>query len=161
MTHETYYTNRYSKFVGPLDSAIQSICKDYIYSELYTIGALCSVLKCNIRSIYPKIDFREDMVVINNVFTPAPPIIANCEITILWSHTLNENDAREINNGIWSPNHFVPLMSPGIHNDSNNGNQSTSLAVVSFSSVNENSRILKIFFRLLKRKHSRIMLLLK
>ncbi len=143
MTNETYYTNRYSKFVGPLDSAIQAICKNYIYSELYTIGALCSVLKCNIRSIYPKIDFREDMVVTNNVFTPAPPIIANCEITILWSHTLNETYARATNNGAWSPNHFVPLLSPVMHHQSADSSQSTLTVMVGYLSVNENLKIVK------------------
>jgi hypothetical protein len=101
------------------------------------------------------------MAILDNVFTPVSPIVANCNIGILWSHGLNEKDAREANNGIWSPNHFVPLISPGIHNDSNNGNQSTSITVVSYSSVNENSIIWKFFFRLLKRKHLRIMLLLK
>jgi hypothetical protein len=141
MTNETSYSNMYSQFVGPLDSAIQAICKNYIYSELYTIGALCSILKCNIRSIYPKIDFREDMVVTNNVFTPAPPIIANCEITVLWSHTVSEAYARALNNGAWSPNHFVPLLSPAMYHESADINQSTSTVMVCYLSVKENSRI--------------------
>jgi hypothetical protein len=148
----------YSQYVGPINIAIKAICKDYTFSELYEIAALCNVLQCNIRSVYPKIDFQYYMAILDNVFTPVPPIIANCNIAILWSHALNEKDARETNNGTWSPNHFVPLISPGIHNDSNNGNQSMSLTVVSYSSLNKISIILKFFFRLLKRKRLKIML---
>ncbi|CAM4983023.1 unnamed protein product [Rotaria socialis] len=40
MTNEVYYSNRYSQFVGPLDIAIQRICKNHMFSELYEIGAL-------------------------------------------------------------------------------------------------------------------------
>ncbi|CAF4673841.1 unnamed protein product [Rotaria socialis] len=111
MTNEVYYSNRYSQFVGPLDIAIQGICKNHMLSELYEICALCSVLGCNIRRIYPNIDFRDDMVFLNNIFTPIPPITTNCEVTILWSRAKHEKDARDANHGTWSPNHFVPLMS--------------------------------------------------
>jgi hypothetical protein len=151
----------YLQSVGPIDIYIKAACKNETFSELCEIAALSSVLRCNIRSVCPRINFPGAMEVLNNIFTPAPPIVANYEIAILWSHVCNERLARESNNGTWSPNHFVPLISPGIHNDSNNGNQSTSLAVVSYSSVNENSRILEFFFRLLKRKRLRTMLLLK
>ncbi|CAF3448842.1 unnamed protein product [Rotaria socialis] len=111
MTNEVYYSNRYSQLVGPLDIAIQDICKNHMFSELYEIGALCSVLGCNIRSIYPNIDFRDDMVFLNNIFTPIPPITTNCEVTILWYHAKHEKDDRDANHGTRSPNHFVPLMS--------------------------------------------------
>jgi len=101
------------------------------------------------------------MAILDNVFTPIPPIISNCNIAILWSHAFNEKQARETTGGTWSPNHFVPLLSPPIRNEFNNINQSTPFAVVSYSSVNKNSRILKLFFRLLKRKSLKTMLLLK
>ena len=113
-------------------------------SELYEIDALCSVLRCNIRIIYPEIDIREDMVFLNNGFTPPPPIITNCEITILWSHARNEKDAREANHGTWSPNHFVPLMSPIAHYESDNSNKSAPIVVVSYLLINVNSKIFKI-----------------
>ena len=122
----------YSQYVGPIDIAIKAICKNYTFSELYEIAALCSVLQCNIKSVYPKIDFQHYMAVLDSVFTPVPPSIAKCSVTILWSHTLNEKDARQTNNGTWSPNHFVPLMSPSIRSSSDNGNQLMSLAVVSY-----------------------------
>ena len=127
----------YSQYVGPIDIAIKAICKNYTFSELYEIAALCSVLQCNIKSVYPKIDFQHYMAVLDSVFTPVPPSIAKCSVTILWSHTLNEKDARETNNGTWSPNHFVPLMSSHVFNEFNNTNQSASVTVVSYSSAND------------------------
>ncbi|CAF1566853.1 unnamed protein product, partial [Adineta steineri] len=111
ITNETFYSNMYAHVVGPIDIAIKGVCKNFTYSELYEICALCTVLGCNIRSVYPKIDFHPDMAVMNNIFTPAPSVTANYEITILWSHAWDEMHARAVNNNVWSPNHFVPLMS--------------------------------------------------
>ena len=139
-----YYTRMYSQFIGPLDIVIKAVCKNYTYSELYEIAALCNVLRCNIRSIYPKIDFREDMEILNTIFRPTSPIIANCSITILWSHVLNEIDVRAQNNMAWNPNHFVPLMSPPAFDDSDNiSHQSVSKIVVSYRTQNMKLRILK------------------
>ena len=138
---KNYYQAVYSQYIGPIDLAIKAICKNYTYSELYEIAALCSVLQCNIRTVCPKIDFRQHMSILDNVFAPIPPITSNCKITILWSNASKEKDARETNNGVWSPNHFVPLISPGIHNDSSNASQSTSLAAVSHSFANECSKL--------------------
>ncbi|CAF4795727.1 unnamed protein product, partial [Rotaria sp. Silwood2] len=105
--------------------------KNYTFSELYEIAALCNVLQCNIRSVYPKIDFHHYMVIWDNLFTPIPPVSSNCNMVILWSNALNEKDAREMHNGTWRPNHFVPLMLPPIRNKFNNASQSASLVVVS------------------------------
>ncbi|CAF4613740.1 unnamed protein product [Rotaria sp. Silwood2] len=134
----------YSQYVGPVDIAIKAICKNYTFSELYEIAALCNVLRCNIRSVYTKIDFQQYMAVWDNVFTPVSPIIANCNIVIMWSNALNEKNAREANNGTWSPNHFVPLIPAGIHNDSNNGDQSTSLAVTPEKRAFKNNTVTQI-----------------
>ena len=124
----------YSRFFGPVDSAIKATCKNYAFSEMYEVNALCSVLKCSIRSIYPNIDMREDMEILNNIFLPVPPIIAHSSITILWSHILNEIDARTQNNATWSPNHFVPLIFPPTYYDSNviSHRQPSSAVVVSY-----------------------------
>ncbi|CAF3989705.1 unnamed protein product [Rotaria sp. Silwood1] len=84
------------------------------------------------------------MAICDNCFTPVSPIIANCNIVIMWSHTLNEENAREANNGTWSPNHFVPLISLDIHNDSNNGNQSTSLAATPEKRTFKNNTVSQI-----------------
>ncbi|CAF1441598.1 unnamed protein product [Adineta steineri] len=88
----------YANVVGPIDIAIKGVCKNYTYSELYEICALCTILGCNIRSVYPEIDFHPDMAVMNNIFTPAPSVTANYEITILWSHAWDQMHARAVNN---------------------------------------------------------------
>ena len=129
ITNENHYQNTYAQYVGPTDVVIKDICKNYMYSELYTIAALCNVLKCNIRSVYPKIDFQHYMTIWDNVFTPIAPVVGNCNIAILWSNASNEKDAREARNGTWRPNHFVPLLSPPMLNELNS--QSASLVVVS------------------------------
>ena len=109
----------YSRFFGAVDFAIKTTCKNYTFSAMYEVTALCSVLKCSIRSIYPNIDMREDIEILNNIFLPVLPVIAHSSITILWSHVLNEIDARAQNNVIWTPNHFVPLIFPPTYYDSN------------------------------------------
>ncbi len=159
MTNEGYYDSMYSQFAGSVAFIIKALCKDNTFSELYEISALCNVLKCNIRSIYPKIDFREHLAVMNNVFTPAPSIIANYEITILWSHVWDEIVAQASNNNAWSPNHFVPLLSSAAHRASDHGNKSPTF-VVSYSSVNALWEFLNLF-RLRKRKRLRTILLLE
>ncbi|CAF5017992.1 unnamed protein product, partial [Rotaria sp. Silwood1] len=45
VTNETYYETMYSQFVGPIDIAIEAICKNYTFSELYETAPLCSVLR--------------------------------------------------------------------------------------------------------------------
>jgi len=131
ITNENYYRTMYSQYVGSTDMAIKAICKNSTYFELYEIAALCNVLQCNIRSVYPKIDFHHQMAILDNLFTPIPPVSSNCNIVILWSNTLNEKDARGTHNGTWRPNHFVPLMSPPFRNEFNNASQPASLVVVS------------------------------
>ena len=131
ITNENYYQTMYSQYVGSTDITIKAICKSSTYSGLYEIAALCNVLRCNIRSVYPKIDFHHYMAILDNLFTPIPPLSSRCNIAILWSNTLNEKDARETHNGAWIPNHFVPLLSPPIRNQFNNASQSASLVKVS------------------------------
>ena len=74
------------------------------------------------------------MMIVNRIFTPVPPINATCQITILWSHVNREINARALNNGAWSPNHFVPLLSRAERSqESDHRNQSARTATVSFS----------------------------
>jgi hypothetical protein len=80
----------------------------------------------------------------NNVFTPAPSIIANYEITILWSHVWNEIVARASNNNVWSPNHFVPLLASTVHHPSDYGNRSPTFAV-SYLSLNASREIFETY----------------
>ena len=131
--NENFYAREYSQFVEPVQNALQAACINDNYSKLYEIVALSTLLQCNIRSVYPNIDFRDDMMIAIRIFTPVPSINANCQITILWSHAKKENNARAENNGAWSPNHFFPLLSRVEHSqESDRKNQSARTAKVSF-----------------------------
>ena len=132
VTNENYYHTMYSQRAGTTDEAIKAICKNYTYSELFEIVALCNVLRCKIRSVYPRIDFHDSMAILDKVFSPIPPNIANCNISILWSSCLNEQDNRMVHNGTWSPNHFVPLLSPSTLNQFDDANQTRPSVVVSY-----------------------------
>ncbi|CAF1182332.1 unnamed protein product [Adineta ricciae] len=123
ITNETYYSSMFASVIGPFDIAIKVVCKNNTYSELYEISALCTVVSCNIRSVYPEIDFRADMAIMNSVFKPIPPTIGKYEIKILWSNVRREAILRSMNNNYWSPNHFVPLMSPSIRHEYAGGSQ--------------------------------------
>jgi hypothetical protein len=125
----------YSQYAGTTDEAIKAICKNHTYSELFEIVALSNILRCNIRSVYPRIDFHDSKAILDNVFSPIPPNIANCNISIFWSSCLNEQDTRMHYNGTWSPNHFVPLLSPSALNEFDNTNQTRLPAVVSYCSI--------------------------
>ncbi|CAF4217031.1 unnamed protein product, partial [Adineta steineri] len=121
--NEAFYSNMYTHRAGRIDIAIKAICKNRTYSGLYEICALCSILKCNIRSVYPEIDFRADMAVMNSIYTPIPPIVANYEVAIMWSSIWKEMHVRAANNNLWSPNHFVPLLAPNQQYDFDHNNQ--------------------------------------
>jgi hypothetical protein len=69
---------------------------------------------------------------LDNVFTPMAPIVATCNISILWSSCVDEKDNRVAHNGTWSPNHFVPLLLPSGLNEFHNVNQTRPPAVVSY-----------------------------
>ena len=132
VTNENYYRTTYSQFVGNIDEAIKAICKDHTYSELFEIVALCNVLRCNIRSVYPRIDLHYSLAILDSVFTPIASNSATCTISILWSSCTNEQVNRLAHNGTWSPNHFVPLLPPSVYNEFDNGNQTRPPAVVSY-----------------------------
>lgn len=110
--NETFYSNRYTYIVGHLYEAIKNVCCNFSYSELYEIVALTNVLKCNIRSIYPEMENRPDLSVMNTTFRPIGGSSSSETICIFWTHTLDEMSVRSRNAGTWSPNHFVPLLYP-------------------------------------------------
>ena len=122
----------FAQYAATIDEAIKAVCKNYTYSELLEIVALCNVLRCNIRSVYPRIDFHHSMTILDNIFTPITSNVANCTTSILWSSCVNEQDNRMHNNGTWNPNHFVPLLSPSVRNEFDNANQRRPPAVVSY-----------------------------
>lgn len=111
--NKAHYVNEYSKYVGPFNEALRRICNNYSFAELYELAALASVLHCEMQSVYPYIDYRAEMKIMNAVYGPvdvsAP---SNGRVIIFWCGTEDEisTRARQGSHGIWSPNHFVPLL---------------------------------------------------
>lgn len=108
--NDVLYSNRLAHVIGPLDEAIKNISRNSSFSELYEIAALSNVLQCNIRSIYPMIQYRPDLNIMNNTFDCENVSVSTETIYVFWSHTKSEACVRVTNAGNWSPNHFVPLV---------------------------------------------------
>ncbi|CAF4629847.1 unnamed protein product, partial [Rotaria socialis] len=95
--NENFYHNRFAHIVGPVNEAIKNIARNFSFSELYEIAALSNVLNCNIQSVYPKIDYRSDLNIMNNIFEHAQCSIASKTICLFWTHTESEIEARRSN----------------------------------------------------------------
>ena len=113
--NSVYYTTKYSNIIGFLENAICRACNNNQFSELYEIAALASVMQCEIHSVYPHIDYRAEMKIMNSAYKP---VLASAPVRgrlfIFWTNTMNESSvkARPHSGGVWSPNHFVPLVQP-------------------------------------------------
>ncbi|CAF4236847.1 unnamed protein product [Rotaria magnacalcarata] len=118
--NEIFYYDRFAHIVGPVNEAIKNIARNFSFSELYEIAALINVLKCNIQSVYPTIDYRSDLNIMNNTFEHAQCSIASKTICLFWTHTESKIEARRSNAGNSSPNHFVPLLLPSDNSQSQN-----------------------------------------
>lgn len=108
--NETLYNNRLVHIAGPLNEASRNISRKFSFSELYEIVGLSNILKCNIRSIYPNIDYRPHLSILNSTFYYDHDNASSNTICIFWTHMRSETYARANNAGNWSPNHFVPLV---------------------------------------------------
>ena len=113
VTNRVHYATKYSHLIGPLENAICRACNNEQFSELYEIAALASVVQCEIQSIYPYIDYRAEMKIMNS---PYKPVLASMPVRgrlfIFWTNTKDELSAKAHphSGGVWSPNHFVPLV---------------------------------------------------
>ena len=113
--NSVYYTTKYSYIIGPLENAVCRACNNNQFSELYEIAALASVTQCEIHSVYPHIDYRAEMKIMNSAYKP---VLASTPVRgrlfIFWTNTMDESSvkARPHSGGVWSPNHFVPLAQP-------------------------------------------------
>jgi hypothetical protein len=115
VTNSVYYNNKYSNLIGPLENAISRACNNNQFAELYEIAALASVVHCEIHSIYPYIDYRAEMKIMNSPYKPlVTSIPIRGRLFIFWTNTMDEASAkaRPHSGGVWSPNHFVPLIQP-------------------------------------------------
>ena len=110
LRNQAFYTAQLAHVVGPLDAAVRSIARNFSFSELYEVAALSRVLKCNVRSVYPNIDHRQDLNLMNRTFEHDDPKCPSKTISLFWTHTQTESHVRSMNNGTWTPNHFVPLL---------------------------------------------------
>lgn len=111
--NKTHYVNRCSQFVGPFDEALRRICNNNSFCELYEVVALANVLNCEVQSVYPYIDYRAEMKIMNAIFQPTETSTSSKRrVIIFWTNTEDEHltKARPGCQGIWSPNHFVPLV---------------------------------------------------
>ncbi|CAF1151862.1 unnamed protein product [Didymodactylos carnosus] len=86
-------------------------------STLWEILALCNILQCSIRSVYPKINEDTDEAgmsyLLNKTFHPFSTTNSTkptSTITLMWTHTAEKGTVRTVNYGMWVPNHFVPLV---------------------------------------------------
>ncbi|CAF1186007.1 unnamed protein product [Adineta steineri] len=105
--NEVFYSDMHTHRAGRIDIAIKAICKNRTYSGF----------------VYPEIDFAAGMAVMNSIYTPIPPIVANYEVAILWSNVRKEMHVRAVTNNAWRPNHFVPLLAPNQQYDFDHRNQ--------------------------------------
>lgn len=113
--NRTYYENQCSAIVGPSKEAIRRTCNDNEFAELYEIVALATVLNCEVQSVYPYIDYRAEMKCMNAVYKPLGTVgLTNTRLVIFWTSSEDEITTRIRPNsgGLWSPNHFVPLIQP-------------------------------------------------
>ena len=115
MKNRAYYENQCSAIVGPCNEAIRRTCSNNEFAELYEVVALATVLKCEVRSVYPYIDYRAEMKCMNAVYKPIGTLSpTKTRLVIFWTSSEDEimTRARPNSGGLWSPNHFVPLLQP-------------------------------------------------
>ena len=112
MRNQVFYIAQLAHILGPLDVTVRIIAHNFSFSELYEVAALSRVLRCNVRSVYPNIDHRPDLSLMNRTFEHEGPKDSCGTISLFWTNTQTERDVRSMNNGSWTPNHFVPLLLP-------------------------------------------------
>lgn len=110
LKNEFYYTSRVSHLVGPLNEVIKSIIHNYSFLGLYEIAAMSNVLECSIYSVYPIIDYRPELDIVNRTLEYAQSTTSSKTVFIFWTHTQSESHVCRINTRNWTPNHFVPLL---------------------------------------------------
>ena len=114
--NRAHYAAKYSSRIGPLNEAVRRTCKSNSFSELYELVALANVLQCEVQSVYPYIDYRAEMKSMNAVYKPVETTAkSHGRLIIFWTSCENEVSTknRPGSGGVWSPNHFVPLVRQG------------------------------------------------
>lgn len=136
MKNRPYYANKYANLIGPFDTAVRRACNNGEFSELYELAALASVLHCEIHSVYPYIDYRAEMKIMNASYKPVQTSVPiRGRVIMFWTSTTDEAStrARPNSGGIWSPNHFVPLLHPNTRFQETANEQINSILEVGFN----------------------------
>ncbi|CAF1172501.1 unnamed protein product [Didymodactylos carnosus] len=101
------------------DYVMKEMIKNFYDSSPWDLVSLPSVVKCDIRLIYPNIgdttavDFISNLPLhfshhLNTIFKPKQNVLSNGQITLLWSHKLLPKKPKTVTE--WRPNHFVPVV---------------------------------------------------
>ncbi len=113
VNNKMHYIAQYNNLIGPFDEALRRTCNNNSFSRVYELATLASVLRCEVRSVYPYIDYRAEMKTMNAVYKPVDMSIPNNErLIIFWTSIDDESSTktRPGSGGVWSPNHIVPLI---------------------------------------------------
>lgn len=78
------------------------------FSSAWTISAASTVLRTRIVSVYPPVNGLLDKTIpiLHTTFVPTKDDSPRARIVIMWSSV-----SRPSSQGMWTPNHFVPLLS--------------------------------------------------
>ena len=108
-----HYIAQYTNLIGPFDEAPRRTCNNNSFSELYELAALASAIRYTIQSVYPYIDYRAEMKIMDAVYKPMDTFTSTHERLIIF-RTSSEDELstkrRPGSGGVSSPDHFVPLI---------------------------------------------------
>ena len=68
--NKMHYIAQYANLIGPFDEALRRTCNNNSFSEFYELAALASAIRYTIQSMYPYIDYRAEMKIMNAVYKP-------------------------------------------------------------------------------------------
>ncbi len=111
--NRVHYIAQYAHLIGCFDKALRRTCNNNSFSELYELVGLASVLRYEVQSVYPYINYRAEMKIMNAVYKPLDTSVQNNgRLIIFWTSIKDELSTknRPDSGGVWSPNHFVPLI---------------------------------------------------
>ena len=132
--NKKHYAAQYTHLIGPFDEALRRACKNNSFSELYELAALASAFQCEVQSVYPYIDYRAEMKIMNAVYKPVGVSVPNHgRLVIFWTSCRDEISTRaHLSSGVWSPNHMVPLVRQRRNYQTASNEQARAISVVEY-----------------------------
>ena len=118
LIHNEWYFDKYVndvneelQVVAPdFKDEAQEVCRLGSWASAWCIPAAASVLSCEVQSVYPTANGPQDRTVAILTRTFKPRTVLNAtrsSPTVFWTNT-----GGRATQGIWVPNHFVPLFHP-------------------------------------------------